>query len=135
MAANGPAHAASDADVLRDFGMLGTSAVDCGHPPTPANPYMVFADVGGSVHRVLRTGVQQLDGTFRVRAISRLDDTHAAMEIEDATGKFAKVVIVRQGNVWHTDRSDEPDGRPLIRDGRIVTRDVPVPRFARCPGP
>jgi len=129
----GPARA-GDADVMRACGLLGTSAIDCSAPAGRKNPFTTFADIGMRVTRTLKMGVPDLDGTFGVRAAIRIDDQRMAMELEDSTHEFKKVVITKSGDVWYTDRSDGPDGRPLIRDGRFASSNALVPRFQRCPG-
>ena len=125
---------AGDADVMRDVGLLGTSAMDCSAPAGPRNPYVTFAAAGAQVTRTLKMGEPNLDGTFGVRGASRIDDQRLALELEDSTHEFKKVVIIKSGDVWYTDRSDGPDGRPLIRDGRFAGDNAPVPRFRMCPG-
>ncbi len=123
---------AGDADVLRAFGLLGTSAIDCSAPAGPKNPYTTFANAGTGVTRTLKMGRPNLDGTFGVRAAVRIDDRRVAMELEDSSHVFEKIVIMKSGETWYTDRSDKPDGRPLIRDGRFADNNAPVPRFRRC---
>jgi len=129
----GAAHA-GDADVMRAFGLLGNSAADCAAPAGRTNPYVLFADTGSGVTRTLKMGLPQLDGTFGVRNAQRIDDTHLALEIEDSTRTFAKVVIEKSGNVWHTERSEELNGDLLIKDGRFAGSGGLVPRFQMCPG-
>jgi hypothetical protein len=131
--AAGAAHA-GDADVMRAFTLLGNFAVDCATPAGPKNPYIVFADSGTRVTRTLKMGLPQLDGTFGVRAARRIDEQHIAIEIEDATHAFAKVVIAMENNVWHTERSEELNGDVLIKDGLFTGSGGPVPRFQHCPG-
>jgi hypothetical protein len=129
----GTAHA-SDADVIRAFGLLGTSAINCSAPAGPQNPYITFAVAGTRLKRTLKMGLPNLDGTFAMRGAIRIDDQRIAAEMEDATRQFEKTVIIKSGDVWYTDRSDDPDGRPLIRDGRFASSTALVPRFQRCPG-
>ena len=126
---------AGDADVMRALGLLGTAAVDCSAPAAPKNPYITFADTGTGVTRTLKMGLPKLDGTYAVRAAVQVDDQRIAMELDDATHVFKKVVIIRSGDGWYTDRADEPDGHALIRDGRFTSSDALVPRFRRCSGP
>jgi hypothetical protein len=125
---------AGDADVMRAFGIFGDSAVDCSAPAGPQNPHIRFADAGSGVTRTLKMGLPQLDGTFGIRNAQRIDDDHLAMEIEDATHTFAKVVIEKAGDVWHTERSEELNGELLIKEGRFVGSGGLVPRFRMCPG-
>lgn len=128
----GAAHA-GDADVMRAFGLMGNSAADCAAPAGRTNPHILFADTGSGVTRTLKMGLPQLDGTFSVRNARRIDDTHLALEIEDLTKTFAKVVIAKSGNEWHTERSEELNGDLLIKDGRFAGSGGLVPRFRMCP--
>src|ERR1044071_9009595 len=48
---------ASDADVLKRFGILGTLAVDCDAPYAETNPHLVYAvDEKGHATRTLKKG-------------------------------------------------------------------------------
>src|SRR5262245_44871413 len=59
------AGASPNADALRQFGMLGHFAVDCGRPPSILNPHETFAvDASGAVSRSLQMGGVKGDGTF-----------------------------------------------------------------------
>ncbi|HLH92003.1 MAG TPA: hypothetical protein VKX28_26525 [Xanthobacteraceae bacterium] len=126
---------ASDADVMRAFDLLGTWAIDCSAPSAPRNPYTTFADTGTGVTRTLEMGLPDLDGTYGVRAAVQVDHQHIALELDDATHVFKKVVIVKFGDGWYTERAEDADGSALIRDGRFAGNDAPVPRFRRCSGP
>ena len=124
---------AGDADEMREFGLLGNSAVDCARPADRTNPYVLLADSGAGVTRTLKMGLPQLDGTYAVRNARRIDDTHLALELEDSTKTFVKVVIAKSGDAWYTERSEELNGELLIKDGRFSGSGGPVPRFHRCP--
>jgi hypothetical protein len=124
---------AGDADVVRAFGLLGTSAFDCAAPAGQKNPYVTFAEAGTGVTRTLKTGLPNLDGTFVVRGAIRIDDQRIAIEGDDSSHVFKKIVIIKSGDTWYTERSEGPDGRPLIRDGRYANN-APAPHFQRCPG-
>jgi hypothetical protein len=126
---------AGDGDVIRSFGLLGRSAIDCSAPAAAKNPYTTFADTGTGVTRTLKMGLPNLDGTYAVRRAVRIDDQHVAMELDDATHAFKKVVIMKSGDGWYTESAEDADGRALIRDGRFASSDAPVPRFRRCPDP
>jgi hypothetical protein len=68
-----PADAASDGDVLKKFGMLGTTAVDCAAPPSPGNPYVIFAvSPQGKATRTLKMMDPGLDATLAIRKLRLL---------------------------------------------------------------
>ncbi len=129
--ATGGAKAASDADALEAFGLLGESAINCKEPSNGRNFHVVFAVSGADVVEILKSGPAEYDVTHRVRAAKILVDHRIAMEIEGYTKRFGKVIIVKSGKIWHTD-SSEVDGRMLIKDGRVVSRGTDIQRFERC---
>src|SRR5258706_15155668 len=68
-----PPAAASDSDVLRQFGMLGHVAIDCAAPASASNPHQFYAvSPQGKVTRTLRMQEPDLDGTFPMRNVRLL---------------------------------------------------------------
>src|SRR5215207_2858174 len=62
-----PIARASDADVIRKFGILGRQAIDCSAPFSADNPHMTYSvSAQGQVTRMLQMK-PDLDGTFAMR--------------------------------------------------------------------
>jgi hypothetical protein len=111
------AAASSNADALRQFGMLGHFAVDCRLPPSISNPHQTFAvDAGGAASRMLQMGVK--DGTFPIWNIAILDPDRLQYE-EHSNDLDFKITVVKIGKRFRSWDSVTTDGRVLIRDGRL----------------
>ena len=128
-----PGRSDTDTDQLKQFGMLGSWAIDCKQPPSRANPYMMFDRSGGGPTRVLKTDDPKLDGTFRVRAVKILDDHRIQMETDNAAKTISTVVVVQKsGNTIQTVHS-EGNGRVYIQDGHFAEGSrAATPTFTRC---
>ena len=70
-----PAALAADADVLRQFGMQGRVALNCGAPYSQSNPHVIYGvSPQGAITRTLRM-TPDLDGTFPMRNLRMLSPT------------------------------------------------------------
>ena len=127
---------ASDADVLKRFGILGTLALDCDQAVSQSNPYLVFAvDAAGQATRTLKTGGTAIDATLKMRNVSLV---RADLLVYDETGRsselrvsFAKSDGKYRG--WHTVRtSGAENGTVLIDNGVSKISGKPTPSFTFC---
>jgi hypothetical protein len=127
-----PADAASDGDVLKKFGMLGTTAVDCAAPPGPSNPYVIFAvSPQGKATRTLKMMDPGLDATLAIRNLRLLaPDTLQFNE----TGRQSELTItlVKVAGKFRSWRSVRADGTVLIADGKFPTTSKPTLAFTFC---
>jgi hypothetical protein len=127
---------AADGDVLRQFGMLGRTAVDCAAPPSSRNPYVIFSvSREGKVTRTLKMQDAGLDGTFAMRNLRmagpdllQYDETGRQSEltisITKIGGKFRS---------WRSVRTSGPDnGALLVADGKFASSGSPTLAFAFC---
>ncbi len=131
-----PATSAGDAAaIVRDWGLLGSWAVDCSRPPGRDNPYLVYAERTDGL-------VEELD----------FGDGRDIAEIEaarlEADGKLTLNLGPRPEShrqFRHTTTLTKgPDGRvrsfyagdtggnASIRDGIVLTTNEPTPWTARC---
>jgi hypothetical protein len=114
--------AASDADVIRQFGMLGRIAIDCSAPYSKSNPHVIYQVLSaGNVTRTLRMG-PEINGTF---AMHNLRMTAPNVFEYDEAGRQSEITvsIVKQGNgtfrTWRSVRSSGPNkGEVLFSDGK-----------------
>src|SRR5215475_9419086 len=113
------ANASPNADALRQFGMLGHFAVDCGRPPSIFNPHETFAvDASGAVSRSLQMGGVKGDGSFPVWNIAILGHDRLQYE-ESSNGLDFKITVLKIGNRFRSWLSVTTDGRILVRDGKL----------------
>ena len=123
---------AADGDVLKKFGMLGTTAVDCAALPSPSNPYVIFAvSPQGKATRTLKMMDPGLDATLAIRKLRLLaPDTLQFNE----TGRQSELTItlVKIAGKFRSWRSVRADGTVLIADGKFPKTDKPTLAFAFC---
>lgn len=127
---------ASDADVLKQFGILGTLAVNCGEPVSQENPYLVFAvDAAGQATRTLRTGGTAIDATLKMRNLRLVrddlleyDETGRSSELKTS---IAKLYGKYRG--WNTVRTSGPEsGTVLVENGISKATGKPTVAFTFC---
>ena len=132
---NIPLARASDADVIRKFGILGRQALNCAAPYSADNPHMIYAvSAQGEITRTLQMK-PELDGTFAMRNLRmaspdlmQYDETgrssDLAISVAKVAGKF---------RAWRSVRSTGPEkGKVLIADGKFAKSGTPTPAFERC---
>jgi hypothetical protein len=126
---------ADDATVLRDFGILGTLAVDCNAPYGPDNPYTTYAvSPSGSATRTL----QMMEGLNATLALRNVHHAGADRLEYDETGRQSelKITILRidgKFRSWRSVRTSGPEsGKVLIDDGIITGNGVPTPAQTFC---
>ena len=127
----GPATAASDADVLRQFGMLGRIAVDCNAPYSQANPHLIYAvSPQGQLTRTLRM-TPELDGTFPMRNVHMLGPN---LLQHDETGRQSEltITVAKIDGKFRSWRSVRANGEVLIADGKFPASGNPTISFEKC---
>jgi hypothetical protein len=130
------ASAASDADVVRRFGLLGRMAVDCSAPYGQSNPHVIFAvSADGKVTRTLRM-TPDLDATLTVRNV-RMAGPNVLQY--DETGRQSEMAlsIIKQSDgkfrSWRWVRTSGPDkGQVLIEDGKFTKGGSDTLAFTFC---
>jgi hypothetical protein len=126
-----PADAASDRDLLKQFGMLGRLAVDCAAPASSSNPYTTFAvSPQGQVTYTLKM-TPDLDGTFPMRNLRLLAPDRLQY---DQTGRQSEltITVARIAGKIRSWRSVRADGVVLIADGKFPKTGAPTIAFAFC---
>jgi hypothetical protein len=126
---------ASDADVLKQFGILGTLAIDCSAPVSKDNAYLTFAvDGAGQATRTVKNGTA-IDATLKIRNVSLV---RSDLLVFEETGRsselrvsFAKIDGKYRG--WHTVRtSGAENGTVLVDNGVSKTSGKPTVAFTFC---
>lgn len=132
LACMAPLCIAADADVMRQFGMLGRQAVDCAAPASQSNPHVTYAATPqGNVTRSLKMK-PDLDGTFNIRNVRMAGPNVLQF---DETGRTSELTIsvAKIDGKFRSWRSVRADGTVLIADGRFPSSGAPTIAFTFCP--
>ncbi len=126
-----PTAAASDSDILRQFGMLGRQPIDCAAPASTSNPHMTYSvSAQGKITRTLKMQAD-LDGTFPVRNLRLIRPD--LLQFQE-TGRQSELTITitkiaGKFRSWHSIRAD---GTVLIADGKFKSSGSPTLAFTMC---
>ena len=127
-----PADAASDRDILKQFGMLGRQAIDCTAPYSRSNPHVIYSvSPQGNVTRTLKMD-PSLDGTFPMRNLRLLAPDRLQFEETGRRAEFI-VTLVKIGGKFRSWQSVQADGKVLIQDGKFLSSGSPTIAFEKCP--
>ena len=122
---------ASDADVLKKFGMLGRIAVNCNAPASKENPHLIYAvSPQGQLTRTLRM-TPELDGSFPMRNVRMLGPD---LMQHDETGRQSEltITVAKIGGKFRSWRSVRANGEVLIADGKFPASGNPTISFEKC---
>ena len=127
-----PFCSAADADVVRQFGMLGRQALACAAPPSASNPHVTYAaSPQGSVTRTLRLGVQA-DGPFNLRNVRIAGPGMLQFEEIRQNGDVMTVTVAKFDGKFRSWRSVTADGTVLIAEGKRSSSRMPTLAFTPC---
>jgi hypothetical protein len=122
---------ASDADVIKRFGMAGTLALNCSAPAGKDNPYMIYAaPANGKITRTLKMD-PSIDGTFPLRNL-RMVGPDSLQSDETGLQSEVTVTMTKIGGKFRSWRSNRADGTVLIADGKFANSGKPTPAFELC---
>ena len=127
----GPAHAASDVEILKEFGMFGRIAVDCSAPYSNSNPHLIYAvSSQGKITRTLEMN-PELNGSFVIRKMRMLGPN--VLQHEE-TGRQSELTITvnKIDGRYRSWRSVRADGTVLIADGKFPASGNPTVSFEKC---
>ena len=130
-----PIASAGDADVLREFGMLGTLALDCSTPFSDTKSYVTFAATPqGGVTRTYRRN-ESLNATLAIRNVHMAGPNLLEYEETGRQSELRTDVAKMDGKFrsWRSVRTSGPDnGKVLIADGKFTDDGRPTPAFTFC---
>ncbi|HKX11498.1 MAG TPA: hypothetical protein VJN67_25075 [Stellaceae bacterium] len=119
---------------LRQFGLLGTWAMDCAHPASPDNEYSVYAiSASGEATLSYGRGEPYRDIVYAIRSAERLAPDRLALQVLHMPDRVPVDLVLRKEmgllQVWS---SHTLDGRMLVTEGVITGNGKASPRFQRC---
>jgi hypothetical protein len=127
--------AASDADVIRGFGMVGRVAISCAGSPDASNPHMIYAISGaGAVTRTLRMD-PSMNSQFVMQNL-RLVGPDVLQYDETGGASAFTVSVLKQPDgsfrAWRSVRTSGPNkGEVLIENGKFKGG-TPTQAFMLC---
>ena len=137
LAAIPAARAASTEEVLREFHLFGTWAVDCGKPPSPANPYVKVTNPSPGL--VLEEHHLAADGPvnrYSILSAERLSDTRLALDVIFQPGREGeereRLVLQVRDDTRRTLFNQAQDGPVLVKDGAVVGHGMKTPVLRKC---
>jgi hypothetical protein len=131
--------AAADAQsletILRDFGLLGTWAPDCGEAPSPLHPRALYSvDPSGQVSMSYDPGPHAPRSAYAILSAERVTDDRLLLREEWLPDHSLLEVTLRRFRgkvkIW---LSRDADGKILVKDGTVVATGYVSPWMTRCP--
>ncbi|MGH7126482.1 MAG: hypothetical protein ACREFI_19050 [Stellaceae bacterium] len=132
-----PAVSAQSLDArLRNFGLLGTWAPDCGEAPSPLHPQAIYAaEPSGTVSMSYEPGASAPRSAYAILDAQRIGDDKLLLQEEWLHDHSRLEVTLRKFRgkvkVW---LSRESIGRVLVRDGTVLATGYVSPWMMRCSG-
>ena len=120
-------------DTLREFGLLGTWAVDCARPASAANEYSIYAvSAAGEATLAYARGKPYRDIVYAIGTAQPVAEDRIALQVLRLPEKIAVDIVLRKESgtirVWSSHSSG---GRMLVIDGVITGNGAESPRFRR----
>jgi hypothetical protein len=125
---------ASDTDAAKQFGLIGSWAVDCEHPAGIGNPYQTFASSSdGSITLSMTDNIKGQDVLINIRDLKLVgtDMLSAAWSSAKSNGAMA-VTLQKAGNKIHSWESLDATGKKLIDKGLFVAAGKSAPWATKC---
>jgi hypothetical protein len=130
------ASAQSTEGVLRDFGLLGAWAPECGEAPSPLHPHAIYsATASGQVSMSYEPGATAPRSAYAILSAVRIADDKVMLQEEWLRDHSRLEVTLRKFRgkvkVWF---SRDTDGKVLVRDGTVLATGYVSPWMTRCSG-
>jgi hypothetical protein len=129
-----PAQAATDAQIARQFGLIGVWATDCSRPASIQDTYeTISVAADGSVDAVIDMEVTGVDGLSHLHALQLVDGGMLQVTWHSTvTGSTLTITVAKVGNRQHSWRSVQSDGKVLIDKGMFVASKRSAPWLEKC---
>jgi hypothetical protein len=121
-------------ETLRQFGLLGTWAVDCARPAGPADEHSIYAvSASGEATLSYARGGPYRDIVYGIRTADPVAPDRLALQVLHMPDRTpVDLVLLKEGGSLRVWSSHTADGRMLVIDGVITGNGKPSPRFNRC---
>jgi len=125
------ARAASPADAIKEFGLVGTWAVHCDKPISKDNAFVTYELKDDAAQRITRTSMQDAS-TAAILGARIIDGVHLqqAWKLRDFT--FDQIIEMKAGK-YRLIFSKGGDGNVYYADGRSTADGSETPWLEKCP--
>lgn len=119
---------------LKQFGLLGTWAIDCARPASPQNEYSIYAaSPSGEATLSYARGEPYRDIVYEIRTAAPIAESRLALHVLGLPGRISvDLVLLKENDTIRVWSSHTQAGRMLVLDGVITGNGRPSPRFKRC---
>jgi len=117
-----PATASAEtvAQIVRQFGLLGTWADDCSLPAANNNFHTVYAALpNGHVQRTYYNAPGKIYNQYVLQRVNRVSADQLFYSQKGSAGRIDVVLIVT-GNRYHVLSSQNQNGKVYVRDGKFT---------------
>ena len=118
-------------DIIRDWNLLGTFAVNCAKPPAPDNAYASYVQRDAAMFLDRDVGSNQ-DSLAIVDASVLADDTVAIVIDFGKTGPRTNILAKDADGRIRAMANHDAKGRFSVRDGVVLSLKRPTPWQERC---
>jgi hypothetical protein len=121
-------------DILRQFGLLGTWAIDCSRAAGPNDEHSIYAiSASGEATMSYTRGEPYRDIVYSIRAAERVAPDRLALTVLHMPDRTpVDLVLLKEAGTLRVWSSHTPDGRMLVMGGVITGNGKESPRFRRC---
>jgi hypothetical protein len=136
LAATPAAAAPSTDEVLREFQLFGTWAVDCAAPASPANPHVSDASMrAGLILEDHDLGAGNIN-RYRIVTAERLSEARLALDVifrpGDTGEERQKLELTVRNGTRRTMFNRPEDGPVRVRNGAVVGAGLKTPLLSKC---
>jgi len=125
------AGAASPADAIKEFGLVGTWAVHCDKPISKDNAFVTYELKDDAAQRVTRTGGQDAS-TAAILGARIIDSVHLQQTWKLREFTFDQIIEMKGGK-YRLIFSKGGDGNVYYADGRGTVDGSETPWLEKCP--
>jgi hypothetical protein len=132
-----PGEGPSPEQLFKQFGLLGTWAIDCAAPASPANPHVEISEPApGVVLEDQHLGQDYRLNRYSVLAADKVSDTELSVIVllhpGEADEERQKLVFKIQDNTRRTLFTQSVGGPVRVKNGIVVLRGSPTPLLRKC---
>jgi hypothetical protein len=136
LAATPAAAAPSTDEVLREFQLFGTWAVDCAAPASPANPHVSDASMrAGLILEDHDLGAGNIN-RYRIVTAERLSDARLALDVifrpGDTGAERQRLELTVRNGTRRTMFNRPEEGPVRVRNGTVVGAGLKTPLLSKC---